>query len=184
MLILGSAPTNSDLVARKRRLLNTRVTLLCVYLCCCATVFAASANYSWLTSLLQFSFVMDVVKKKLCHFRNISAAPGKSMCHAKKPSFCLWSCFSIFRSDIPSINLEKSRCCRHKISDWFISKGFSCTSLLRFENLVHDLNGKCRRTDPRVHIHTQKGKVGINKKYRDTNTAAVGNGVHTQEEKN
>ena len=110
--ILGSAPTNSDLVARKRRLLNTRVTLLhvylavppvcvcapvllcvpvctCVYLCCYTTVFAASANYSWLTSLLQFSFVMDVVKKKLCHFRNISAAPGKSMCHAKKPSFCL-----------------------------------------------------------------------------------------------
>ena len=40
--ILGSAPTNSDLVARKRRLLNTRVTLLHVYLavppvcvCCC-----------------------------------------------------------------------------------------------------------------------------------------------------
>ena len=88
MLILGSAPTNSDLVARKRRLLNTRVTLLCVYLCCCATVFAASANYSWLTSLLQFSFVMDV-KKKLWHFRNITAAPGKSMCLAKEPSFCL-----------------------------------------------------------------------------------------------
>ena len=30
--IIGSAPTNSDLVARKRRLLNTRVTLLHVYL--------------------------------------------------------------------------------------------------------------------------------------------------------
>jgi len=101
MLILGSLEALQPIQTwshASARLLNTRVTLLhvylaippvcvhlcggvylctsvpvllcvpvctCVYLCCCATVFAASANYSWLTSLLQFSFVMDVKKKTL-----------------------------------------------------------------------------------------------------------------------